>query len=158
MAGQLVYNQEMGVAFAGMWADASWKMVESRANGEASAAIAFGWAVKKGTGLTVIKVAANTDVISHVIAHSHTYAPGIQMDTVGVLPKRQLNCVRYGRLWVLTARAVNEGDRAYYNSTTNLWDNTTGGALIDCTSSCIFRTATGTAGLAVLEFDFRNKP
>lgn len=161
---QIAINQEMAVGYAGMWADAAENTVESKVNAEASLPIAFGWAVRQGTGdRECLKVIADTNKIIGVVAHSHVYAKGgslPQLDTVGVLPKNVLNVVRRGRLYVVVGEAVLAGQRPYYQISTQRWRiSSVMGDTIDASLQAQFRTSQSTVGgIAVLEFDFLMSP
>lgn len=89
--------------FAGMCADTSFqKDVVSKVNAEASAEIAFGSAVVKGTGDDDVKIPALTsDVLVGIVAHSHAYEKDIEVGDTGIKPKMTVGVARHGR-WLVT--------------------------------------------------------
>lgn len=155
----------MARGFPGLIADLFPDGIESLVQAEASAAIAFGWAVKLGlvnSDRDALKIASDADTIRGIVVHSHTYSKGgnvPQLDAVGVLPKNMLSVMRHGRIWVLSDSTVNHGVRGYYNVSTNRWAKAGGAGFIDCTGQVTFLdTATGVGNLVRIEVDFRNKP
>ena len=163
---QLDYNVVPAVAFPGMLADLGWKMVESFASGEVSAAIPFGAAVKQKTGVGVddqaLLCVANTDEILGVLIHAHAYAKGgalPELNDIGVLPKAELSVARYGRVYVKVGASVSKGNRAYFQTSTGLWRaSAVGGDTIDSSKVASFRTSAAANGVAVLEFNFTVQP
>lgn len=160
---QTSINEAQQKGFPGLLADMFPDGIESLIQAEASAAIAFGWAVKLGAGdRDALKIAANTDTIRGLVVHSHGYSKGSnapQLDAVGVLPKNRLSVARFGRMWVLSDSTVAAGVRAHYSVANNRWASAGGAGFVDATGQVTFLdSVTGAGQLVRIEFDFRNKP
>lgn len=160
---QTSINEAQQKGFPGLLADMFPDGIESLIQAETSAPIAFGWAVKLGTGdRDALKIAANTDTIRGLVVHSHGYSKGSnapQLDSVGVLPKNRLSVARFGRMWVLSDSTVAAGARAHYSVANNRWASAGGAGFVDATGQVIFLdSVTGAGQLVRIEFDFRNKP
>lgn len=165
---QTSYPTNMTPAFPGMLADIADNTIETFANGEASAEIAFGGAVKQKAGAGADEQAvlptAQADEVAGVVCHSHAYATGgnlPELGTTGIKPLVPMNVLRKGRVYVRLedGQSCVKGDRAHYNHVLKAWRTTASGTdTIDCTKQASFRSTAGAAGIPILEVDFVNKP
>lgn len=157
---------EQAVGIAGMQGDNTQGQQKSTAiNVEAAAEIAFGYMVMRfaaASGVNPpgakITSAAGDDLLG-VVMHSHEYDKRLDLGTVGVLPKRQLNVMQQGRVWVMVDVAVAVTDTVYVRYTTNgaalagTFTNSADTAKARIVYGAKFLTATTGAGLVLLELD-----
>lgn len=170
MGVQSSYGNTLTVALEGQLADDGDHDVIAMTNAEASASIAFGRAVKKGTGDTeALLPAAETDEVVGITMHSHAYSNGENgdLDDTGMKVGAVMNVLRKGRIWVrvngavvaftsrLWVRAVGSTPPEYLGGIEDADDSTD---MIDCTKQGQFITSAATGELAVLEVNFLNKP
>lgn len=107
---------DMSKWFAGMLADARYKTTETGTSEEASAEIAFGVMVKRGTADDgILRLTAVTDVgrFAGIVQHTHALAKDLQLGDVGIKPKTTVNVLVKGAIVVPTEEAVVPGDRVF---------------------------------------------
>ncbi len=167
------------VGRAGEIADNANVRVESGFNGEASAAIPFGVAVKvdstEASGRSVKNLASINDAVDSISALDFDRQTGTtgDLDANGaVIPKGKINRLVKGKIYVTVEEAVNPGDRAFVRAVVD----TPGGFLtlgafrksqdviagpvnscIDVTRNAVFRTGAAAGALAVVDVDFTIK-
>ena len=165
---QITYPTAPAAAFAGLRVPNPGDIIEGRIQGEASAAIPFGYAVKRhGSDATkAILPAAETDKVLGLVCHSYTYMEGTTYDSTatpaGVKPGASLDILRRGRIWVIAEDAVSAGDRGWIRCTAGSGAEYVGGVsnadegteMVDCTKQVEFLTAAGAGALALVEVDF----
>jgi len=141
MAPQLSYS-EQAAAFAGLLGGDSVEgsVIDSGLNGETSAGMPFGIFVVASAGETidtagtpplegtpgVYKLPAAASGVSSnyrnggFVLHSHEYDKRLDFDVNGsILPKRQLNILKKGRVWVQATTAMALSDDVFVRFTVN---------------------------------------
>ena len=169
MAVQTTYSQSMAAAYVGQLADNAGHLIKPCTNGEVSASIPFGYAVKFGVlDNEALLPTAETSKIVGIVVHSHAYgvSPYGDLDTTGVKIDGNLNVLRKGRIWVTAEDACVPGDRLWVRCTAGGAGEVVGGLTnadegtetIDCTAQGVWLTTAAAGALAILEVDFTNKP
>jgi hypothetical protein len=157
----------MDLGVSGQLADNHPHVIDSCRNNEASAEIAFGYAVCWDTeDQDVLLPAAETDLVRGIFLHSHSYQVGEQLGDDGILPGEMMNVLRKGRVLVTAEDSVAPGDRLWVRCTTGgageiiggLTNADEGTETIDCTKQGQWLTTAAAGGLAWLEVDFTAKP
>jgi hypothetical protein len=142
-------------------------------NGEASAKILFGRAVKWGSatdGKIAKLPAAESDKVVGLTAHSHDYDTGPNgnldpdPDTGGIRPAAKCTVLRRGTMTVKVHTGCAPGDRGWVRAVAagdewlgaveNADDSTD---MIDCTAQIEFLDYAAADGLARVAVDFANK-
>ena len=167
---QTTYSTDMGRGIEGALADASPVNVIARVNAEASASIAFGRAVRQGTGDTqALLPAAQANEIIGITVHSNAYSKGdvnANLDAIGVKAGGLLSVLRKGRVLVMARSAVTNKSRLYVRAVSSGTGFETLGGLeaaadstdmIDCTAQGSWMGTAAQGALCVLEVDFTNK-
>ena len=131
---QLSYTDTPAVAFAGMKADGTEDVVESRISTEATDAIPFGCFVVSDSVSAGFDEAAKMPSASSgqnflgIVLHSHAYAlqwTDLQgnvhgdLTSAGLAPKAMLNVLVKGRCWVNCETAAKPGDPVFVRYTTD---------------------------------------
>jgi hypothetical protein len=173
---QTSYGTTLTKAIEGALADSGAHDVIVKYNGEASAAIAFGRAVKFGaTDNAALLPAAETDKICGIVLHTDQYSTGeggeLKQDgtewTNGLRPGAVMSVLRKGRIWVKPRTAVTPGDRLWVRAVSaesgveflgGLEDADDSTDTIDCTAQGVWLDTAAAGVLARLEVDFTNKP
>lgn len=170
---QTSYGASMTIGIEGQLADDQPHVVMAAYNGEASASIAFGRAVKFGATASdnraVILPAAETDKIIGIVLHSHEYSKGFtgaQLDATGVTAGNPLSILRRGRVLVVCEDAVTRGDRLWVRAVGSTPPEYLGGLnnaddstdMVDCTKQGQWMSTAAAGGLAWLDVDFINEP
>lgn len=103
---------KMIVAYPGLIVDTSFrKDVTSAVSEEASAEIAFGRMVKKGTADSGALIpTANTNLMLGIVVHSHAYEKDQELGDTGLKPKITLGLMRHGRIFVEVSEDVTPTD------------------------------------------------
>lgn len=164
----------MAVAVAGQLYQADFpSVIDSGFNEEASAPMAFGLIVARGTVADgYIQPAGATDAAkaNGVLMHSHAYARSTDgtnatgdLISTGVLPKGKLNVVRKGRMYVTTEQDLAVGDTTLrVRHTAGAGGSSIGAIRKDAVANETLSlgraaqviVAASAGGLAVIEFDF----
>lgn len=93
-------------ALADLWTEEN-GVVESGVSEEATAEIAFGLAVKRGTADDgVLLLTAITESIRGVVVHSHLYSKPDELGDTGLKTKVSLDLLRFGQIWVIAETNV----------------------------------------------------
>lgn len=97
-------------------------LIDSAVNQEASAQIAFGTFVARGTNERgVIQPDGATDAakVCGIALHSHDYAKALDgttstgdLGSTGILPKAKVNVLRRGRVYMVSEQDLSRGDRS----------------------------------------------
>lgn len=149
-------------AFAGMLGDVAYsKNCQSYVNSEASAEIPFGVMVGQGaTDDTCLKLAAITDKMIGIVAHSHAYNKDNELGTTGLKPKVTVDVLKKGTIWVPVEEAVTPASAVLVRAVAAgaevagaFRDTADASDLIDCSAFARYLTTTTGAGFALLEFD-----
>ncbi len=130
---------EQAIGFPGVIGDITDGMIkDSGMNGEASAALAFGKFVvmsagmltstavfsgnSRGTPDVFVLPAASTDDYKGggIVLHSHDYDKRLDLNTVGVLPNKQITVMKRGRVWVTSGTAFAVTDLVYVQFTAGI--------------------------------------
>lgn len=165
-APQTSVPSSMTVALAGQLGDL-WTQengdIWSATNAEASAEIAFGLAVKRGTADNTMNVlTAITEVVLGVTVFNHLFSKPDELGDTGMKPKVTGDVLRMGRIWVVTETNVTPASGVFVRALPN-GGNTTIGAFrgtadgtntIDVSSFAQWVTSGSAGGLALLEVDF----
>jgi len=169
---QTSYSQTMAIGIEGQLADDSDHYVIPMHNEEASAEIAFGRAVKRGSTdpqKGALLPSAETDKIVGITVHSHEYSRGWDdalLGDTGVKSGGPLSVLRRGRILVVCEDGCTAGDRLWVRAVGSTPPEYLGGLnnaddstdMIDCTKQGQWLTTASAGGLAVLEVDFLNEP
>lgn len=170
---QITYATAPAGAFAGMRVPSPGDIVEGRIQGEASAVVPFGYAVKRhaSDATKAILPTAETDKILGLVCHSHEYMESTSYDSTatppGVKVGANLNILRRGKIWVLAEDAVTTaGDRGWVRCTAGSTNEYVGGVTsadegtetIDCTKQIEFLAAVAAQALVLVEVDFTREP
>lgn len=111
---QTDYSELMDIGFAGMVDPLSNPQYKTMRNDEASAEMPFGYAYaykdRTTDGTSADLVTATSDIVPGILAHSHAYDSEIDLGDDGVLPTKDLNILRSGRILVIAEEAVDVGD------------------------------------------------
>lgn len=176
MATQTSYGATMTKAIEGALADNGPHEVDPYYNQEASAAIAFGRAVKRGTVDGAAKLpSAETDVIVGIVLHADAYGTGadgeLKQDgtawTNGLRPGAVMSVLTKGTIWAIPRTAVTPGDRLWVRAVSaesgveflgGLEDADDSTDTIDCTKQGEWLDTAAAGSLARLRVDFSNKP
>lgn len=159
----------MGSAFtayaAGFPVDLSKLNVRSYINGETSAEIPFGVAVKQGaTDSEALLAAAVTDDLIGIVVGSHSYARDSEIGDTGVKPGVVMSVAVSGVLPVVVEEAVTPASAVFVRCVAGGGEQA--GAFRDTqdTTDCRdisgmarYLTSAGVGGVALLEFDFTNR-
>lgn len=163
---QTTHTVAQSVAFAGMLGDSSLiKQGDSYVNGEASAEIPFGVVVKQGTlDNEAVKLTSTADVLLGVVLHSHSYAKPEEVGDIGIKPNVQMTVLSQGRMWVQVEEAVTPASNVLVRAVATgdevagaFRDTADASDCIDISGFARYLTSAGAAGLALVEFDFRNR-
>jgi hypothetical protein len=147
---------------ADLWTEENGDVL-SATNEEASAEIAFGRAVKRGTADDSMKVlTAISDTILGITVHSSLFSKPDELGNVGMLPKVTGDVLRMGRIIVTTETAVTPTSGVFVRALVNGGATIIGGfrgtadgvTTIDITAFAQWITSAGVGELAVLEVDF----
>lgn len=160
MAVQTTYPENMPIGFAGQIVKNDSTIALT--NGEASAELAFGQAINWGsTDGTVLSPDNLADVICGLVGHRHGYADA-ELGTTGVKPGAVIEVVRKGQMVVKCENGCTVGQRLYVRIAGGtegaLRSAADGVNTIDSTGQGVWLSAAAADGLALLEFDFTNKP
>lgn len=170
MSVQTTYGTTMTKAIEGALADAGPHVVEPFYNGEASANIPFGRAVKQGTeDNEAVLPAAESDEIIGIVIHADDYTTGSdgELTSTGLIPGARLGVLRKGVIWAMARTAVAKGNRCWVRAVSSdtgfevlggLEDSDDSTDMIDCTKQAVWRDSAAQGELARLEVDFTNKP
>lgn len=159
---QSTYAQTMTAGFPGMKADLVDDYVRSYVNAEATAEIPFGVAVVQGAadGSAILAVGAGVTWVG-VVLHSHNYDPTYDLGTTGLKPKKTMNVLSRGTVWVQVENAVTVNSRAFMRHTAGAGGTQKGAFRGDADTAtaieargCRFLTAASAGGVAMLECDF----
>lgn len=158
---QTVYLDYMKAGFPGMKADSSdVDDVRTHASGEAATEIPFGVVVAKkaATDVGVVLPTALADVLLGVVVHSHDYAKGYELGSVGLKPQASLSVMNKGKIYVTVEDAVVAGNRAFSRYAGAGQKGAFRGAAVANETvelkGCRYLTSAAAGGLAVLEVDF----
>ena len=181
MSVQTSYTDLQPIATRGMIADGGNHEIMSGFNFD-TVSIPFGSAVAFGASPTSdqdMTLPISSSVISGFVCRSDEYARTwtIQnpdgtssvagdLDGTGVVAGGMLNVMRRGRIWVIAELACVPGDRLWVRYSTNATGTVQGGVgnasdaghNIDATRQGVFLTTAAAGGLAIVEFDFTNRP
>lgn len=167
MTVQTSYSLSPGAAYAGLVDRAD--LVEAKLQGEASAEIALGYAVKLHAterNLVVLPT-TETDKIYGIVCRTHIYSPTVDIGTTGVKPGASLNIIRRGRVWVTAEDAVTYQGRGWVRCTTGgdaaeivggITAADEGTETIDCTGQIEFQADAAAGALVPIEVDFTREP
>lgn len=167
MSVQTSYTSAPGAYFAGLVLRSD--LTEAKIQGEASAEIAFGSAVKlhATNRNSVVLPSAQADKVFGILARSHTYSSTVDIGTTGVKPGASLDVLRRGLIVVTAEEAVTYQGRGYVRCTTGgTAEEIVGGfaaaaestETIDTTSQVEFQGDLAAAGLVAVEVDFTREP
>lgn len=176
MSVQTSYGTSMSRAIEGALADNSPHRVDAYFSEEASAAIAFGRAVKRGTvdGAALLP-SAESDVIVGIVLHTDQYTTGADGDlkqdgtawTNGLRPGSVLSVLTEGTIWAVPRTAVVPGSRLWVRAVSaesgveflgGLEDADDGTDTIDCTKQGEWLDTAAAGELARLRVNFNAKP
>lgn len=120
-AQQTTVAAKMTIAYPGLISDAAHnKDVASAVSEEASAEIAFGRMVKKGTADSGALIpTANTNRMLGVVVHSHAYEKDQELGDTGLKPKITMGVMRHGRIFVEVDEDVTPTDAVRLRCDTN---------------------------------------
>lgn len=174
MSVQTTYGTTLTAALEGALADNGAHDAVAVYNGEASANIAFGRAVKFGANdFSAVLPSAESDKIRGIVIRSDAYSTGTDGDldqtagTGGLRPGAMMAVLRKGRVWAMARTAVTPGDRLWVRAVSSgtgfevlggLEDADDSTDMIDCTAQGVWLTTTAQGSLGILEVDFTNKP
>lgn len=153
---QTTYSRSMTAYFAGLIADIRDMVVESYS---AEVAMPFGYVAIAGTATTgtafgtfaggQVKLPTTTGgVVRGLVAAEQAQQQGYQTGTVAYAVGDQVNVVRRGMIWCVTAGSVTADAAAYFEVTTGKVASSG-----DNIPSAVFRTSTTTAGIALVEIN-----
>lgn len=150
-------------------------LIDSAVNQEASAQIAFGTFVARGTNERgVIQPDGATDAakVCGIALHSHDYAKALDgttstgdLGSTGILPKAKVNVLRRGRVYMVSEQDLSRGDRSLrMRHTAGAGGSTLGALRKDAVANETLNLSGaaevivgGTAGsLVVIELDMQN--
>jgi hypothetical protein len=174
---QISYGTAMTRAVEGALADNGEHLVDAYYNQEASARIAFGRAVKRGTVDGGAKLpSSENDVIAGIVLHTDDYQVGsgagelYQAGTAwtnGVGTGGKLSVLVKGTIWAVARTAVTPGDRLWVRAVSSesgteflggLEDADDSTDTIDCTKQGQWLDTAAAGELARLRVDFTAKP
>lgn len=166
------------IAIAGLASDNSEGDAVSRFNGEASAVIPFGVAVKATSSYRdgCVNLSTSTDVVEGVVQFGYNHMPGYDLDQTsgGLLPKAGFKLKQRGRLYALVDSTVAtiqpNVDRPYARYSAHTGVGTIVGALTNANDagytlsvqnqgifrSGVFLSGDGTSKIAEVDVDFIN--
>lgn len=170
MSVQTSYGVTRTIGIEGQLADNGPHDVVPMFNGEASAKIPFGRAVKwNGTdGLSAKLPAAETDDIAGIVIHANQYTVGSdgELTSTGLIPGAMMSVLRKGRVLVMARSAVVAGvSRLWVRAVSagtgfevlgGLEDADDSTDMIDCTACGVWLDTAAQGALARLEVDFTN--
>lgn len=171
MTVQSTYTAAPAVAIAGMLADGhpSQHQIDGMRNDEASAEMAFGYAVKFNSTSdprsAKLLTAITGEIVAGIVLFHQNYDPEVQLGTVGVKAGYEVNVVRKGRLWVICEDGCDIGDRLHVRAIAT--GGEIAGALrasadasdtIDSGTQAQWATQAAAGELAILDFDFTREP
>lgn len=171
MSVQTSYGVTRTIAIEGQLADNGPHDVIPLFNGESSAKINFGRAVKwNGTdGLSAKLPAAESDIVAGIVVHANQYSTGSdgELTSTGLIPGAMMSVLRKGRVWVMARTAVVAGvsrlwvravsSETGYEVYGGLEDADDGTDTIDCTACGVFLDTGAQGALVRLEVDFTNE-
>lgn len=138
--------------------------VVSATNEEASAELAFGLFVKKGTAdNTVKKLNAADNALEGVVVHSHGYHKPVEIGDTGLKPGVTMGILRKGRIIVLPETAVTPASEVHVRAVAAgeeiagaVRATADGADTIDITGFASFRGSADAGEPVVLEIDMPN--
>jgi hypothetical protein len=163
---QTNYDTTMGIGIEGQLADTGNHEVVSYANGEASATMPPGCAVKFGVlDQEVLKLTATSSKVAGIVIHSHRYDPDTQLDADGAIKaNNMLGVLRKGRILVKCEEGCAPGDPLFIRAVVAGAERMGALRMSADSTDCIDATAWGTwlttaaaGGLAWLEVDFTSR-
>jgi hypothetical protein len=173
---QLTYTTTIGKAFAGMLADTSEMVIETRVNADV-VSIPFGKFVETGgsVGDQGAVLTVGSGKILGPVVHAHNYgrtftdSSGVvhgELDATGLVPKSVMNVLVKGRIWVLSETAAAVGDPVFVRKDTGEAGESLGSVanaadeadMIDLTAKARYITSVSSASvaapvLAIIEVD-----
>jgi hypothetical protein len=165
MSVQTTFSQDLTAGFAGQKVGNGSFDVEPMRNGEASAEMAFGIAVKHDSTTderdAELFTAVTGEALAGIIIHSHSYDVDNQLGDDGVLPTYEIQVARRGRLLVPCEDGCDVGDPLFIRAVATgaelqgaLLASADASDCIDMTGYATWRTSAAAGALAELEFDF----
>ncbi len=176
MSVQTSYGTAISRAIEGALADNGPHEVDPYYNGETSAAISFGKAVKRGTvDGSAIYPTAETDVIVGIVLHTDQYSTGAEGElkqdgtawTNGLRPGAIMSVLTRGTIWAVAGTAVTPGDRLWVRAVSagsgfeflgGLEDADDGTDMIDCTKQGEWLDTVAQGAIGRLRVNFNIKP
>src|SRR5574343_1394729 len=167
MTVQTSYTLSPAAAYAGLVDRAD--LVVAKLQGEASAEIALGYAVKLHATERnlVVLPSAQGDKIYGIVCRTHIYSQTVDIGTTGAKPGAGLNIMRRGRIWVTAEDAVTYQGRGWVRCTTGadaaeivggITAANEGTETIDCTGQIEFQADAAAGTLVPIEVDFTREP
>lgn len=169
MSVQTSYSQDYTQGYAGQKVGNGSFDVEPMRNGEASAEMPFGIAVKHDSTTderdAALFTAVTGEALAGIILHSHSYDVDNQLGDDGVLPGYEIMVARRGRVLVPCVDGCNVGDPLFIRAVASgaeqageLRASADASDCIDMSGYAQWRTSAAAGGLAELEFDFTGFP
>lgn len=164
MSAQTTYSDTVAIGFSGAPVGRGvHNIVAPKFNGEASASIPHGFAVKKGASddKAVLPTTETDQIIGLVQMVPDSFGTNGNLDIVGVKAGALMSVAYRGRMFVKVETSVVAGDGLWVRCTTagaelagQSRNSDTGTATIDCTKQGKWMTSASAGGIAELEFDF----
>lgn len=166
---QTTAKSTMAVAFPGMLADnTNLRDCRSLINVEAGAEVPFGVVVCEIAGAQQAELpdeAGDNFELAGVVVHSHSYAPGLELGTVGLKAGAVMSVLNRGRIYVLSETAAAKGDRGHVRIVAGaggtqlgaIRNAAVGGETIDATKAIRYMETISAPGLVIVEVDFQNE-